>query len=296
MGDRLAVYPREFDYVAPPSLDEALDALSQNEDAKPMAGGMSLLPLMKLRLFSPGLVVDLGRISGVDTIEEDNGYITLGPMVRHRDTATDNLIRSHAAALSTAAAWTGDVQVRNRGTTCGAIAHVDVAGDQPAAVLALGATMIARSTAGEREIPAADFFVDTLTSALEPDELLTELRLPQRQDGEGSAYDKQGRRGGHSDYAVAGAAAWVKLEDAVVADARIALTGVSTKPVLAPGVAESLIGSDGSDKAVSSAAARAAEDITILEDLFGSEEYKAHLARVFTARAVQAAVSVARAS
>ncbi|MFQ5966182.1 MAG: FAD binding domain-containing protein, partial [Acidimicrobiia bacterium] len=288
------MYPREFDYVAPTTLDEALDILGREEDAKAMAGGMSLLPLMKLRLFSPSLVVDLGRIAGMDGIDDRDDHIAIGALVRHRATARSELVKEHALALATAASWTGDVQVRNRGTTCGSVAHVDVAGDQPAAALALGATMIVRSTAGEREIPAEDFFVDTLTSALEADEILVELRIPKRQPGEGSAYDKLGRRGGHSDYAIAGAAAWVRLQNGSVSAARVALTGASTKPVLAQGVAETLIGTDGSSEAIAAAAEYAPEGITILEDLFGSEDYKAHLARVFAGRALETAVQAAR--
>jgi len=284
------MFPREFDYVAPQTVEEATAILQREPDAKLMAGGMSLLPLMKLRLFSPALVVDIGRIADLDRIEDRGDHVSLGPLVRHRATAGSALVHENADALATAAGWTGDVQVRNRGTTCGSVAHVDVAADQPAAALALSATMVARSAAHTREIPADDFFVDTLTSALEPTEVLVELRIPKRGAGEGSAYDKLGRRGGHSDYAIAGAAAWVRLVEGSVVDARVALTGVSTKPVLALGVAEALIGTDGSEPAVAAAARRASDGITILEDLFGSAEYKAHLSSVFAGRALRAAI------
>ncbi|HZD24563.1 MAG TPA: xanthine dehydrogenase family protein subunit M [Acidimicrobiia bacterium] len=285
------MYPREFDYTAPDTLDEALVALG--DDAKIMAGGMSLIPLMKLRLFSPPLVVDIGRIRGLDQIEDSGDHIQIGALVRHATTATSALVSSNARALATAASLTGDVQVRNRGTTCGAIAHVDLAGDQPAAALACNAVMVARSASGTREIPAADFFVDSLTSALEPTEILTSIRLPKTGPGEGSAYDKLGRRGGHSDYAVAGAAAWVKTADGIVEDARIAVTGVGTKPQLVSGVADALIGTDGSDDAVKAAAENAADGYPILEDLYGSTEYKTHLAKVYVARAVKGALAEA---
>jgi aerobic carbon-monoxide dehydrogenase medium subunit len=159
-------------------------------------------------------------------------------LVRHATTASHELVTANAAALATGAALTGDVQVRNRGTTCGALAHADVAADQPAGALACGAVMVARSSSGTREIPASEFFVDSLTSALEPNEILTSIRLPKAGPGEGSAYDKLGRRGGHSDYAVAGAAAWVKRSNGSIEDARVAVTGVGTKPQLAAGVAE----------------------------------------------------------
>jgi carbon-monoxide dehydrogenase medium subunit len=283
------VYPRQFDYVAAGSLQDAFDALG--DDSKVMAGGMSLIPLMKMRLFSPAVVVDIGRIPGLDAIEDKGDHISIGALVRHNDTATNDLVTANAAALATAAALTGDVQVRNRGTTCGALAHADVAADQPAGALACGAVMIAQSASGTREISAADFFVDTMTSALNTDEILTGIRIPKPGDGEGSAYDKLGRRGGHSDYAVAGAAAWVKRSNGSISDARVALTGVGTKPILAEGVAEALIGTDGSASAVESAAERAVDGVTVLEDLYGSEEYKTHLAKVYVKRAITQAIA-----
>ncbi len=283
------MYPRQFDYVAPSSLDEALEALG--DGSKVMAGGMSLIPLMKTRLFSPAVVVDIGRIPGLDSVSDEGDYISVPALVRHGTTASDPLIAAHAAALATAASLTGDVQVRNRGTTCGSLAHSDVAADQPAAVIALGGTMIARSSSGTREIQASEFCVDALTSALEPDEILVEIQLPKMGPGEASAYDKLGRRGGHSDYAVAGAAAWVKKSNGTVEDARVGLTGVGTKPTLALGVVNAIVGTDGSDEAVKAAAEHALEDVTVLEDLYGSEEYKTHLAKVFVARALKQAIA-----
>jgi carbon-monoxide dehydrogenase medium subunit len=283
------MYPRQFDYVAPSTLDEALGAVG--EGSKVMAGGMSLIPLMKTRLFSPAVVVDIGRIPGLDAVSDEGDYISLPALVRHATTASDGLIATHAAALAKAASLTGDVQVRNRGTTCGALAHSDVAADQPAAVIALGGTMIARSAGGTREIQASEFCIDALTSALEPDEILVEIRFPKTAPGEASAYDKLGRRGGHSDYAVAGAAAWVKKSNGTIEDARVGLTGVGTKPSLAIGVGHALIGTDGSDEAIKAAAEHALDDVTVLEDLYGSVEYKAHLAKVFVARAVKQALA-----
>ena len=283
------MYPRQFEYIAPASIEDALAAL--DDDSKVMAGGMSLIPLMKLRLFSPGLVVDIGRIPGLDEVADIGDQIEIGALVRHATTATHPLIRENATALAMAAALTGDVQVRNQGTTCGALAHSDVAADQPAGALACQAIMVARSSRGTREIPAGDFFVDSLTSALEADEILTSIRIPKTGPGEGSAYDKLGRRGGHSDYAVAGAAAWVRTSNGSIADARVAVTGVGTRPQLAESSAEALIGSDGSDSAIKAAAEKAVEGITVLEDLYGSEEYKTHLAKVYVGRAVRAALA-----
>lgn len=287
------MYPRSFEYVAPTSLDEALSALADNPGAKVMTGGMSLIPLMKLRLFSPPLVVDIGRVPGLDSISESNGDLVIGALVRHATTASSGAVQGGAAALAQAAGLTGDVQVRNRGTTCGALAHADVAADQPAAALALGATMVAKSAGSSREIAAEDFFVDALTSALEPNEILVEVRVPKTGAGAGSAYDKLGRRGGQSDYAVAGAAAVVTMDGGSVSAARVALTGVGTKPSLAAGVADALVGTDGSADAVKAASAHAAEGVTVLEDLYGSVEYKTHLAQVYAARAIEAAIAAA---
>jgi carbon-monoxide dehydrogenase medium subunit len=283
------MYPREFDYTAPDSLDAACAALG--EDAKVMAGGMSLIPMMKMRLFSPALIVDIGRIPDLDQIEDRGDHISIGALVRHADTASNPLVGAHAPALATAAALTGDVQVRNRGTTCGSAAHADVAADQPAALIACGAVMVARSSSGTREIPAADFFVDTLTSALRPDEVLTSIKLPKAGPGEASAYDKQGRRGGRSDYAVAGAAAWVRRSNGTIIGARVGLTGVGTRPALLEAVGAELIGSDGSASAIESAAAHALDGVTVLEDLHGSADYKSHLAGVFVTRAVKKALA-----
>lgn len=283
------MYPRSFEYLAPTSLEEAYSALG--DDSKVMAGGMSLIPLMKMRLFSPEVVVDIGRIPGLNTIEDQGDHVSIGALVRHADTASDPLIRDHAAALAAAAGMTGDVQVRNRGTTCGSMAHADVAADQPAAVIACGGVLVAGTASGTREIGAPDFCVDSLTSDLRPDEILLSIRLPKIGPGEGSAYDKLGRRGGHSDYAVAGAAAWVKKVNGSIEAARVALTGVGTKPTLLEGVAQALVGTDGSPGAIASAAEKALDGVTVLEDLYGSEEYKSHLAKVYVRRAIEKAVA-----
>lgn len=283
------MYPRQFDYVAAGSLDEALSVLASADNAKVMSGGMSLMPLMKMRFLSPETVVDIGRIDGLDYIEDRGDHIAVGALARHAAVASSELLANHARAVTQAAAWTGDSQVRNWGTLCGALAHADLAADTPAAALALGATMVARSSSGERTIDAADFFVDTLTSALEPTEILTEVRFPKR--GGGSAYDKLGRRGGHSDYAVAGAAAWVSMDGGSVTGCAVGLTGVGTKPTLASGVAEALTGTDGSAEALAAAADRATDGVTVLEDLYGSEEYKTHLAKVYVRRALEQAMS-----
>ena len=287
------MYPKQFDYIAPADLREALAALDANPGAKVLAGGMSLLPMMKMRLLSPEMVVDIGRIGGLDRITDRGDSICIGALVRHADVAASSLVRDHAAALAAAAAWTGDRQVRNRGTCCGSMAHADAVADQPVATLALEATMVAVSSQGTRRIAAADFFVDTLASALRPNEILTEIHIPKTGSGSASAYDKLGRRGGHSDYAVAGAAVRVTRSNGHIASATVALTGVGSRPLLARGAMGALAGSDGSPSAVEEAAARAADGVEVLEDLYGSVEYKTHLAKVFTARAVRQALAAA---
>jgi carbon-monoxide dehydrogenase medium subunit len=279
------MFPRQFEYVAPTSVDEAIAALRGSEFAKVMAGGMSLLPLMKLRLVSPDLVVDIGRISGLDSINDEGEMVSIGALVRHFQTAEATNVPK---ALAQAASYTGDVQVRNRGTTVGAVVHGDLAADQPAAVLALGGVIVAQGPNGTREIPASEFFVDALTTAVEPDEVVTAVKV--MKSGM-SAYDKIGRRGGRTDYAVAGAAAWIQKDNGSISDARVALSGVTAKPTLASATAQALIGTDGSDQAIEAAAAKAADGVTVLEDLYGTVEYKTHLAKVFAKRAIKRALS-----
>ena len=283
------MYPREFDYVAAGSIDEAVSVLASNPGAKVMSGGMSLIPMMKLRLLSPETVVDIGGVTGLDQITDNGDHISIGALVRQKAVVNSALLAEHAHALVQASSWTGDVQVRNRGTLCGALAHADLAADTPAAALALGATMVAQGPNGTREIAAADFFVDALTSALSPDEILVATKIPKR--GGGSAYDKLGRRGGHSDYAVAGCAAWVSMDGGTVSDCSVGLTGVGTKPTLLTGVADAMRG-NGAD-AIEAAAAHATDGVTVLEDLYGSEEYKTHLAGVYVRRALEQAVAAA---
>lgn len=282
------MYPTNFEYVAPSSMEEALAALAAGENTKVLSGGMSLLPLMKMRLVRPTTVVDISRISGLDAITDNGDHITIGAMVRHAETAASELVLEQATALAQAAGATADVQVRNQGTTCGSIAHADLAADQTAAVLALSATMVATSARGEREISASDFFVDTLTSALEADEILTEIRIPK---GGKSAYAKLGRRGGDSDYPIAAAAAWVDTAKGKVKEARIGITGVASKPYLASASADSMVGSDGSADAIATAGSHATDGVVVLEDLYGSVDYRTHLAGVYVQRALEAALS-----
>ncbi len=278
------MYPPNFDYVAPTSLDEALSALAAADNAKILSGGMSLIPLMKVRLVRPTTVIDISRIPGLDSIDDRGDHIEIGAMVRTASTATSPLVAEYATALAEAARATADAQVRNQGTTCGSVAHADLAADQTAAVLALGATMVASSVRGTREIAAADFFVDTLTSALEPDEILTSIRIPK---GGRSAYRKLGRRGGDSDYPIAAAAVWVDAAGGNIGDARIAVTGVGSKPYLAASSALEVVGTSGSPDAIAAAAELATDGVTVLEDLYGTVDYRTHLAKVYVRRALE---------
>lgn len=278
------MYPSNFEYVAPSSLHEALTVLSESENAKVLSGGMSLIPLMKMRLVRPTTVVDISRIPGLDTITDEGDHIAIGALVKHAETASSALVREHATALAQAASATADIQVRNQGTTCGSVAHADLAADQPAAILALGATMVADSVRGQRRIEAADFFVDTLTSALADDEILVGIDIPK---GGRSAYAKLGRRGGDSDYPIAGAAVWIQGSNGSVADARVAVTGVGSKPYLASTAAEAVVGGNGSTDAIAVAASHATDDVVVLEDLYGTVEYRVHIAGVYVKRALE---------
>jgi carbon-monoxide dehydrogenase medium subunit len=278
------MYPANFEYVVPSSLREALAVLSESENAKVLSGGMSLIPLMKMRLVRPTTVVDISRIPGLDTITDQGDHIAVGALVKTAETGSSDLVKQFATALGQAARATADIQVRNQGTTCGSIAHADLAADQPAAVLALGATMVADSVHGQRFIAAADFFVDTLTSALADDEILVGIDIPK---GGSSSYAKLGRRGGDSDYPIAGAAAWVDSSNGTVADARIAVTGVSAKPYLATAAARAVVGGNGSAESIAAAASHATDDVVVLEDLYGSVEYREHIAGVYVQRALE---------
>ncbi len=283
--------PAAFEYAAPDSIDEAIALLERNDDAKLLAGGHSLLPLMKLRLAAPSLLVDLRRVSGLDGIEEANGEIRIGGMVTHAAIERSDLLARRVPLLPAVAATIGDVQVRNRGTIGGSLAHADPAADLPAAVLALDAQLVARGAAGERVVPAADFFVDLLTTALDPGEVLTEVRVPVPGTGSGSAYAKFPNPASH--YAIVGVAARVDMQDGRVREARVAVTGATATAYLAAAAAARLQGSSGDAAAIAAAAGLAAEGREMLEDLSASAAYRAHLVAVQARRALAEAVAAA---
>jgi carbon-monoxide dehydrogenase medium subunit len=273
--------PAEFDYVAPASLDEAIVALADGgEDAKLLAGGHSLLPLMKLRLAAPSLLVDLRRVPDLAGVQR-NGGLRIGALTTHTAVAGADL-----GIVSAAAATIADQQVRNRGTIGGSLAHGDPASDLPAVVLAAEGTIVARGPGGEREIAAADFFRDYLETALAPDEVLTEVRLPDS-DGWSFGYQKFNRR--QEDWAMVAVCALVRVQDGTVGDVRIGLTNMGGTPLRASAAEDALRGQPLEATAIAAAAEQAAEGTSPPADLNASADYKRHLARVLCRRALEQA-------
>lgn len=279
--------PAAFDYARPESVEEALTALAEGgEDAMVLAGGQSLLPLLRLRLAFPGLLVDVGRVPGLRGVREDGGTLVIGAMTTHHDVVHDPLVRRYAGLLSAATASVADPAVRHRGTLGGSLAHADPAGDVPAVVLALDGELVAAGPEGRRTIPAAGFFTDYLQTALRPDELLVEVRLP-KLEGWGFHYEKFARVA--QAWAVVGVAAAVRRDNGRIAEARIGLTNMGPTPLRAPAAEAALAGADAAPAAVARAAEAAAEGTRPSTDLSATPEYREHLARVLTRRAVLAA-------
>ena len=280
----------QFDYARANTLDEALNLLAQNEDAKILAGGHSLIPAMKLRLTQPSLLVDIARIKDLAYIREEDGQIRIGAATTHYQIESSDLLKQICPLLPDCASHIGDVQVRNKGTIGGSVAHADPAGDWPAAIVALGADMIAVSKNGERTIKADDFFVELLTTALEPGEILREIRINKPNGRTGQAYVKMHHPA--SGFAVVGVAANLTLNaDGSCDGARIGVTGVSAKAYRAAAVEAALSGAKLDDQAISNASAHAADGIDVNGDLFASADYRRHLANVYTKRAIEAAIA-----
>jgi len=277
--------PAEFDYVAPGSLDEALAALRDGgEDAKVLAGGHSLIPLMKLRLAAPSLLVDLRRVEELRGVRSDNGVLRFGALTRHHEVATGNYGLAAAAAATIA-----DQQVRNMGTIGGTIAHGDPASDMPAILLAVDGTVTVRGSGGEREIAAADFFEDYLTTALGEDEIVTSVNMP-KLSGYGYGYEKFNRR--QEDWAMVAVSALVKkAPDGSCEDVRIGLTHMGSVPLRASAAEAALRGQPLTPESIAAAAEQAAEGTEPPSDLNASQDYKRHLARVLCKRALTAASS-----
>ncbi|UKD55018.1 xanthine dehydrogenase family protein subunit M [Amycolatopsis sp. FU40] len=280
--------PAPFDYVAPSTVDEAVQALAEaGEDAKVLAGGQSLLPVLRMRLAAPTTLVDLGKIAEMRGVREDGDALVVGAMTTHYDVQRDPLIAEHAALVKEATDTVADPQVRHRGTFGGAIAHADPAGDLLAPVLALDGELVLAGLNGRRTVSAAEFFQDYFTTALVPDELLVEVRLP-KHTGWRAHYEKFNRVA--QAWSMCAVAATVRTEGGVIEEARVALTNMGATPVRATGVEQALLGAQATAETIKAAAAHAAEGTNPVADGNSDVEYRQHLARVLTGRAVAAAV------
>lgn len=282
--------PSAFDYVAATTVEEALAALSQaGDDGKILAGGQSLVPVLRLRLATPTTVVDLNKISELRGVREDGDVIVVGAMTTHHDVLHDPLVREHAALLALATQTVGDPQIRHRGTLGGALVHADPAGDLLAPVVALDAEMVIVGPGGRRTVPAAEFFVDLFTTAVEPDEVLVEVRIPKK-TGWGAHYEKFQRVA--QAWSIVAVAAAVRTEGGSIAEARVALTNMAATPVRATGVEQALAGQPATVEAIRAAAEHAAEGASPMSDGNADADYREHLARVLTGRAIAAAAGV----
>ncbi len=284
--------PSNFDYYRPDSVSEAISLLQERgENAKLLAGGHSLLPIMKLRLAEPDALIDLCRIDALRGVSESAAGLAIGALTTHRQVATDPLILQHAPLLATTASHVGDRQVRARGTIGGALAHADAAADYPAAILALNATMVAEGPTGERTIASGDFFLDFLTTALEPAEVLTRIHVPAQPANAGWSYQKLANQA--SGYAIVGVAVQLVVGDGgTISEARIGGTGMAAVPWRASEAEQALVGASAEDDAAITAAANLVDlDIEALDDLHGSAEYRRRVARGLTRRAIQEAIA-----
>ena len=283
--------PAAFDYARPATVEEALQVIAEGgDDVKVLAGGQSLIPVMRLRLAAPELVVDLTRIPELRGVREEGDALVVGAMTTHSDVLTDPLLARYGQLLVQATETVADRQVRHRGTFGGALAHADPAGDLPAVALALDAEFVLAGPSGRRTVPAAEFFVDYLTTALEEGELLVEIRLPKLGEDWGVRYEKFNRVA--QAWSIVAVAAAVRREGGRIAEARIGLTNMGSTPLRATATEQSLLGADVSLEAVTAAAALAADGTSPSSDLNAQADYRQHLARVLTRRALAAATGL----
>jgi carbon-monoxide dehydrogenase medium subunit len=280
--------PQEFEYTAPASLQDALGMIAGGS-AKVLAGGMSLIPLMKLRLAAPEHVVDIGRIPGLNYIREEAGSIHVGALTTHYEIESSPLLRGKCPLLAEAASNIGDVQVRNMGTIGGSIAHADPAADYPASLYALEAKVRLVSAKSDRTLSMDEFLVDTMTTALEPGELVLELILPVESGGTGVSYQKMAQPA--SGFALVGVAARIARAGGKITLARVGVTGLASKAYRASNVEKLLEGAAGTEEDIRKAAAVIADGVEANADLFASADYRAHMAQVYAARAITAALS-----
>ena len=280
--------PAQFDYVAPTSVADAVAALAEHGDeAKVLAGGQSLLPILRMRLNAPGVVIDLGRIPELQGVTEDGDHLVIGAMTTYAAVLASEAVSAHAALLNKAIATVADPQIRHRGTVGGALVHADPAGDVGAPALALGAELVIPGSGGStRTVAAEDFFEDLFTTAVGEGELLTQIRIP-KHTGWGAHYEKFVRVA--HQWPIVAVAATVRVDGGTIAEARVGLTNMGSTPLRARAVEEALVGKQATDEAVRSAVASVAEGTNPPSDLNGDADYRRHLARVLTRRAVLAA-------
>ncbi len=289
--------PPAFEYHAPTEIEEALDLLSRHgEEAKVLAGGQSLVPAMNFRLAAPAVLVDLNRVSSLTYLRDEQGEAVIGAMTRQRAVERSDLIRRRCPLVHEAMPWIAHPQIRNRGTFGGSVAHADPASELPAVLLALGATLIVKGRDGSRAVPAEDFFIGLFETALQPGEILTEVRLPPTQSHWGFAFLEMARR--HGDYALAGVATAVRLDgEGRCVEARVALFSVADTPLLSSSARSVLVGARGRAEEIAEAARGAARvDIEPAGDIHASADYRRHLVDVLTRRALARAFERARAA
>lgn len=280
--------PMAFDYEVAESVEHAIDLLGQHgEDAKLLAGGHSLIPIMRLRLAAPTVLIDLGRLNDLRYVRDDGDHLAIGAMTTHRTVHNDPLLQEHCGILSHTAGLLGDPSVQHRGTIGGTLSHGDASGDLPSVITALEGELVVRGPQGERAIPAHDFFLSFLETALEPQEVVTEVRVPKLGSNTGWSYQKFSRRS--QDWAIVGVAAVVEKSNGGVGSARIALTSMGSTPIRASSVEQALSGAsaDGLEEATSTAD----EGTSPSSDGAASAEFRRHLSRVITRRAVEEALS-----
>jgi carbon-monoxide dehydrogenase medium subunit len=282
------VIPASFDYVRPSSIAEAVQAVgSAGEDAKVLAGGQSLLPVLRLRMSYPDTLIDLGGIAELRGVREDGQAIVIGSMTTHDEVTRNPLVKQYAPLLAQATATVGDRQVRHLGTFGGSLSHADPAGDLPTVALTLDAQLHVEGPNGSRVIAAKDFFLDYLTTALEPGEVLTAIRVPKLGDGWSSHYEKFSRVA--QAWSIVSVAAVVRRDNGAIAESKIGLTNMGSTPLRATAVETALIGAEVSPEAIGEASNHAAEGTNAPSDLSGRADYRNHLAKVLTKRAVLAA-------
>ncbi|MBE9374062.1 xanthine dehydrogenase family protein subunit M [Saccharopolyspora sp. HNM0983] len=281
--------PAQFEYQAPSTVDEAVAALAAGgDDAKVLAGGQSLLPVLRMRLADPQLVVDLGGIAELRGVREEDDSLVIGAMTTHHDVQRDPLVQQHAELIALTTRTVADPQVRHRGTFGGALAHADPAGDLPAPALALDAELVLAGPGGRRAVPAQDFFTDLFSTALGPAEVLVQVRLPKR-TGWRAHYEKFNRVA--QAWSIAGVAVALRVAGGRIEQARVGLTNMGPVPVRARGVEEALVGESADERTVRAAARRATEGTAPAADASADVDYRSHLAEVLTGRAVLAAAT-----